>query len=136
MQLCLLIVLLTLPLAADASSDKNKSDSIVKIFGFVKQAESGRPVKHAKVRLLQLHSSFFGNISRGGMDAPPTLLSNTITDRQGRFSFTTASKGPFEITVFDDLTRQTGGAHPKRLDHPVTILTSKASPSPDFKPPH
>ena len=119
---------------ADAH-DGGSQQKTINITGIVKEAQTGLPIKNADVRLLQLNSSLLGNISRAGMDAPSTLLGTAVTDSRGRFAFATLSKGPFEITVLHRATRQTGGAQPKRFDRPVIILTSKAPPPVNFKPP-
>lgn len=106
-----------------------------RIFGIVIDAGSRSPLVHANVTLWKLNSDWLAIFRGAGIAPASTRLSSTETDQQGRFSFITTSNGPFEISVFDRVTRARGVVQVKRTDTAVEILTTKAPPPADVRPP-
>ncbi len=104
--------------------------------GSVVEWESRTPVQGATVTLLQRNYSLLGNLSRGGLDALPTILGRTVTDNRGRFRFQTHSKGPFELSILHRVKRLDGVRRIKSADEAITIYAFKLGPAVDLKPPN
>jgi hypothetical protein len=69
-------------------------------YGQVLYEPTHRPLKDVKVTLERPNRSFFGNLSRLGMEGVPQILGTTRTNAQGEFRFSTASPGPYDISCF------------------------------------
>lgn len=106
------------------------------LHGMVVASVSRRPLPGADVILLKRNFSILGNILRGGMDAPPTVIGKVRTDAKGRFSFTPGVTGPFEISVYDGRTRSSGVVQVVRSGSDfITIATFKLPARPSLFPP-
>jgi len=98
-------------------------------------ADTGRGIPHARVEILQRNTSFFGNLRRGGMDAPPTSLGATTTDANGRFVFRVHSRGPYELRGYSKQGRKSGFAQLARpQNESVTVIGSPLPEPPPLFP--
>lgn len=104
------------------------------INGIVVASESGDPIAGAQVILLKRNFSVLGNLLRGGMDAPPTVIGKTNTDIKGHFSFAAVSGGQYEITAYDRKTRSNGVVQVKSTSEFIRIVASKLPPRPKLFP--
>lgn len=103
--------------------------------GLVVEWGSRTPIQGATVTLLQRNYSLLGNLSRGGLDALPTVLGRTVTDNNGHFRFQTLSKGPFEISILHRAKRLDGVRRMKSANEAIIIYAFKMGPPVNLEPP-
>src|SRR5437660_11353662 len=78
------------------------------IAGTVVDDETGRAVPNAPIRYQTILSSFFGNLSRLGMEGAGGPIITGKADARGNFRFTTAQQPPFYIWAYAPVAHKAG----------------------------